>query len=235
MLRTVALTSLREMSRRRIALMFVFLLPMVFYWVQIDVHWQAIRFLAIGVGWAIATLSLFSHVASRRLDQRLSVIGASPTSLFFGRQVALVSVGLVVATCYFGMVILTQDELPQPGGIPLLLAITVLVGAPLGALVSLIVPRELEGALALLTIMALQLLVDPASSLSKVLPFWSTRELSAYAIQEQRADALGPALTHFAITMAVCVLGAWLTNLIRLTPVRARAVELAEPADSAHT
>ena len=90
---TVAATSLRELSRRRVALLFVFALPLVFYVVRIDVPWQALRFLALGVGWAIATLALFSHVSARRLDQRLSIVGASPTALFFGRQLAIIGTG----------------------------------------------------------------------------------------------------------------------------------------------
>lgn len=229
MLLTVASTCLREMSRRRAALLFVFLLPLVFYWVRIDVHWQAIRFLAIGVGWAIATLSLFSHVGSRRLDQRLSVIGASPTALFFGRQLALVAIGLVVAVAYFGLVAVTQNGLPRPPGVLLLLVTTVLIGVPLGALVSLVIARELEGALALLSIMALQLLIDPDLWVAKLLPLWSTRELSAYAIQEHSADSLGSGVIHFAVTIALCVLVAWAASVLRLKPTRISAPSQEEP------
>lgn len=229
MLLTVASISLREMSRRRTALLFVFLLPLVFYLVRIDVHWQAIRFLAIGVGWAVATLSLFSHVGSRRLDQRLSVIGASPTALFFGRQLALMAVGVVVAAVYFCLVALTQDDLPRPGGIALLLVTTVVISVPLGALVSLAISRELEGALALLSIMALQLLVDPDGAMTKLLPLWSTRELSAYAIQEDSGNSLQAGLLHFMVTVSVCVVVAWVANLTRLRPVRAFAPSQEQP------
>lgn len=230
MLLTVASTSLREMSRRRVALLFVFLLPLVFYLVRINVHWQAIRFLAIGVGWAMATLSLFSHVSSRRVDQRLAVIGASPTALFLGRQLALMAIGVVVAGVYFCLVALTQDDLPRTGGIALLLVTTVLIGVPLGALVSLVITRELEGALALLSIMALQLLVDPDDAMAKLLPLWSTRELSAYAIQEHSSDSLSTGLIHFVITVSLCVLVAWIASLIRLRPVRILPPSQAEPA-----
>lgn len=55
MLWTVTATTLREMPRRRAALGFAFLLPLVFYASRINVQWQAIRFMAIGVGWAMAT------------------------------------------------------------------------------------------------------------------------------------------------------------------------------------
>lgn len=219
----VTVTSLRELTRRRVALLFVFLLPLVFYLVRIDVPWQALRFLAIGIGWAIATLALFSHVGARPLDQRLSVIGASPTALFFGRQLAIVGTGLIVACVYFLLVATTQN-VPRLPAVALLLATTVLIAAPLGAVVSLVLPRELEGALALLSIMAIQLLVDPNGTVAKLMPLWSTRELSAYAIEPVGTEYLLHGLIHFAIAFAVCVLIAWAASVLRLGPVKLFAV-----------
>jgi hypothetical protein len=223
MLPTVASTSLRELARRRVALLLVLLLPCVFYWARVDVSWQAIRFLAIGVGWAVATLALFSHVGARSLDRRLGVVGASPTALFFGRQLALLAVGVVMAAAYFVLVAATQDDLPRLSAVLLLLVTTVLISAPLGALVSLVITRELEGALALLSVMALQLLSDPDGSAAKLLPLWSTRELSAYAIQASGADSLPTGLLHFALTFVLCVAAAWTASTLRLRPVPLRA------------
>lgn len=216
---TVAVTGLRELSRRRVALLCVLVLPLVFYLVRIDVHWQAIRFLALGLGWAIATLALFSHVGARRLDQRLAVVGASPTALFFGRQLALVATGVPVAGMYFILVAATQD-VPRLPAVGLLLTTTVLIAAPLGAVVSLVVPRELEGALALLSVMALQLLVDPDDTAARILPLWSTRELSAYAIEAVGSDHLQRGLVHFGLVLAMCVLTGWSASTVRLAPVK---------------
>ncbi|WP_106401194.1 ABC transporter permease [Actinocorallia populi] len=229
MLLTVASTSLRELGRRHVALLFVLLLPCVFYLARIDVSWQAIRFLAIGVGWAVATLSLFSHVGARRLDQRLGVIGASPTALFFGRQLALLGIGAIVSGAYFGLVAATRDDLPRLPAVALLLVTTVMISAPLGALVSLVITRELEGALALLSIMALQLLVDPDGSAAKLLPLWSTRELSAYAIQDLSTDSLPSGMLHFALTLVLCVAVAWVASTFRLRPVPLRPPVPARP------
>jgi len=222
LLMTVAVTSLRELTRRRAALFFVFFLPLVFFLARIDVPWQALRFLALGVGWAIATLALFSHVGARSLDHGLCVIGASPTALFFGRQLAIITTGLAMASVYFVLVAATQD-VPRLPAVALLLITTVLVSAPLGALVSLVVPRELEGALALLSIMALQLLVDPSDAATKLLPLWSTRELSAYAIEPVGADSLYRGMTHFVIALTASVLIAWAASVLRLRPVRLEA------------
>lgn len=224
LIRTVAVTSLKELSRRRVALLFVFLLPLAFFLLRIEVHWQALRFLAIGVGWAIATLALFAHVASRRIDSRLAVIGAAPSALFLGRQLALVLLGLITAGIYFVVVALTLD-VPRLAAVALLLATTVLIAAPLGAVVSMLIPRELEGALALLAVMAMQLLADPASTAARLLPFWSTRELSSYAIEPVGVEVLQSGLVHAGLTLAIAFGLAWVVSVLRIRPVR-----LAEPA-----
>ena len=216
MIRAVLVTSLQEMSRRITALVFILLLPLAFYLVRIDVHWQAIRFLSIGIGWAVATLSLFTFIAARDLDRRLVVAGASPSSLFVGRLAAVLAVGLGLAVIYFGVVALTLDDLPRMGAVLLLLVVTVLIGAPLGAMVSLVIVRELEGALALLALMAVQLLVDPDSSYAGFMPLWSTRELTGYALDAPTANSLLDGLGHFAVTMVLCSFAAWGFSVLRL-------------------
>lgn len=216
MIRAVLITSLQEMSRRITALVFILLLPLAFYLVRIDVHWQAIRFLSVGIGWAVATLSLFAFIAARDLDRRLVVAGASPSSLFAGRLAAVLTVGLGLAVIYFGVVALTLDDLPRAWSVLLLLVVTVLIGAPLGAVVSLVIVRELEGALALLALMAVQLLVDPDSSYAGFMPLWSTRELTGYALDTPIANSLSDGLGHFAVTMVLCSLAAWGFSVLRL-------------------
>lgn len=182
------------------------------------------------MGWAIATLAAFSYIGARRLDQRLAVVGASPTTLFLGRQLALIAIGLLVAGVYFLLVVATQD-VPRPLALGLLLVTTVLIAAPLGAVFSLVVPRELESALALLSLMALQLLVDPDDAVAKLLPLWSTRELSAYAIEPVGIDYLHHGLLHFAIAFVSCLVLGWVVSIVRLTPA-ALPIPTAEKADA---
>ena len=212
---TIAKIGVKETLRRPLALFLVFLLPMVFYLVRLDVQWQAIRLLAIGVGWAVATLSLFSGVVSSQLDRRLCVMGARPSVLFAGRHIAQAGSGV-----YFAVVATTQDVV-HLSAVGLLLVTTVLVSVPLGALMSFAVARELEGALALLSVMALQLLVDPDGSKAKLLPLWSTRKISAYAIGAEDAQALSEGMLHFLLVFALCALAAWGASVARLGIVRA--------------
>lgn len=223
---TIAKIGVKETLRRPLALFLVFLLPLVFYLVRLNVQWQAIRLLAIGVGWAVATLSLFSGVVSSQLDKRLCVMGARPSVLFAGRHLAQAGIGLAVSGVYFAVVATTQDVVRLPA-VGLLLVTTVLVCVPLGALMSFAVARELEGALALLSIMALQLLVDPDGSKAKLLPLWSTRKISAYAIGAEDAGALREGMLHFLFVFALCALAAWGASVMRLGIVRASGLPAA--------
>ncbi len=223
---TIAKIGVKETLRRPLALFLVFLLPLVFYLVRLDVQWQAIRLLAIGVGWAVATLSLFSGVVSSQLDKRLCVMGARPSVLFAGRHLAQAGIGLAVSGVYFAVVATTRDVVHLPA-VGLLLVTTVLVSVPLGALMSFAVAKELEGALALLSIMALQLLVDPDGSKAKLLPLWSTRKISAYAIGAEDAGALREGMLHFLLVFALCALAAWGASVMRLGIVRASGLPAA--------
>lgn len=223
---TIAKIGVKETLRRPLALFLVFLLPLVFYLVRLNVQWQAIRLLAIGVGWAVATLSLFSGVVSSQLDKRLCVMGARPSVLFAGRHLAQAGIGLAVSGVYFAVVATTRDVVHLPA-VGLLLVTTVLVSVPLGALMSFAVAKELEGALALLSIMALQLLVDPDGSKAKLLPLWSTRKISAYAIGAEDAGALREGMLHFLLVFALCALAAWGASVMRLGIVRASGLPAA--------
>jgi len=66
----VALITARELFRRRGAIALALLLPLTFYLARIDAHWTALRLLSIGLGWAAATLGLFTAVSSRPVDRR---------------------------------------------------------------------------------------------------------------------------------------------------------------------
>ncbi|WP_396027151.1 ABC transporter permease [Actinomyces sp. Z3] len=220
----VAIVTTHELSRRRGALALALLLPLVFYLVRIDTHWTALRLLSIGLGWAAATLALFTSVASRSIDLRLAASGASPTALVLGRHTAVLGLGWIITALYSGLVLLTiGDKLTYPAAVPLMLLLTVTVAAPLGSVAAALVPRDLEGALLLLAVMALQLLVDPTAAWTRVLPLWSTRELSSYIVDSlgtQADDYLWRGLLHglgFAVGLMTLT---WLLGIRRLQVIR---------------
>ena len=73
-------------------------------------------------------------------------------------------------------------------------------------------PRELEGTLVLLVIVALQMVMDPAGSASRLLPFWFSREIGTYAIDHTDGGYLTRGVAHglgfLAVLLAVVAVGA---------------------------
>lgn len=215
---------LREVARRRGVLLLLVLLPLAFYLVRRDLQGQSIRMLALGLGWTVSTLALFSSVAARSVDQRLRVSGFSTRQLVLGRALAIVVCGLGLATGYGALIAVDQD-VDRLWAVLLLLVTTVVIAAPLGMLLAAFVPGELKGALALLLVLATQMLADPAGSIAKGLPFWSTREMGTYAIDGTGADYLARGLVHFGLSwVLLSVLAATVTGF------RLRLVRLPEPA-----
>lgn len=109
------------------------------------------------------------------------------------------------------------------------------MATPLGSLAAALVPRDLEGALLLLSVMAVQVLVDPSEGWTRVLPLWSTRELASVVVENlgsDTADYLRRGLEHGA-TMAVLLTAAsWTVGVLRLRTVHLPAPSPAGPAYS---
>ena len=225
----VALVTLRELARRRGALALATLLPLTFYLVRLETHWTAIRLLSIGLGWATATLALFTQVSSRSVDRRLAVSGARPASLLLGRYLAVLGLGWILGLATIG------DELTHPSAVPVMLLLTAAVATPLGSLAAALVPRDLEGALLLLSVMAVQVLVDPSEGWTRVLPLWSTRELASVVVENlgsETADYLRRGLEHGVAMTVLLTAASWAVGVLRLRTVRLPAPAPAGPAYS---
>ncbi|MBG0562690.1 ABC transporter permease [Actinoplanes aureus] len=199
----VAGLSAREMSRRWTALLLLISLPLWFYLVRRDLTGQSIRMLALGIGWAVSTLTLFVVNASRGVDPRLRLSGASVTSIIGGRLIAMTGAGAMLALGYWALAGFDQD-LPHPWAAGLMMLVTAVVAAPFGSLVGALLPRELEGALALLSVCAVQMLADPAGLVAKFMPFWSTREIGTYAVDGGSTDMVWRGLAHAAVVWLFC-------------------------------
>jgi hypothetical protein len=65
-----------------------------------------------------------------------------------------------------------------------------LLAAPFGMLVGYLLPREMEGSL-LLTMVALQMIIDAATAVAKATPFWSSREIGPSAVDDMGTDYPG--------------------------------------------
>ncbi|MEV4754994.1 hypothetical protein AB0J86_07760 [Micromonospora sp. NPDC049559] len=191
---TVAEAALRELLRRRSVLLILLLLPLAFYLSRRGDHLgQSIRFVCLGLGWALSTAALFAGSAARGIEPRLRLSGYRSRHLVVGRLLALWAVGLLLSAPYFVLIRLDQHDV-RYGAIALIMLLMVVVAAPFGLVLSAVLPRELEGTLVLLTVVGLQMIMDPASSSSRVLPFWFSREIGTYAIDHTDAGYLNRGL-----------------------------------------
>ena len=215
----VARLSAREVSRRRAVVALVVALPLWFYLVRHDLAGQSTRMLTIGIAWAVSTLTLFVVIGSRRVDPRLRLTGAPSAALVGGRLVAMTAAGVALATAYWGLVVLDQD-VGRPWALGPMMLLTAVVAAPFGAFVGALLPRELEGALALFSVAAVQMLANPEGFVAKLLPFWSSRELGTYAIDPVGTDYLWRGLLHALLTWLVCAGGAFALIAWRLRLAR---------------
>lgn len=193
---TVAEMTLRELARRRGVILLLLLLPLAFYLIRRDEYvGQSIRSLFIGIGWAVSTAALFSTVGARSIEPRLRLAGYRAHDLYLGRLSGLWILGVLLAAPFLLLVRLDTAGL-RYGAISLAMLCCVVIAAPLGMLVGYLLPREMEGTLLLLTAVALQMIIDPATTIAKVTPFWSSREIGTYAVDHMGTDYLVRGSVH---------------------------------------
>ncbi|SOE02762.1 hypothetical protein [Blastococcus haudaquaticus] len=194
-----------ELLRRRTVVALMVLVPLAFYAARHDLTGQSIRFLAIGLAWALSTLSAFAGIAGQAIDPRLRLSGYRAGELLAGRLLGLL--GLAVALTGFYAAVIMVDRRPERWpGLLLALGLTVAVALPFGLLVAALLRRPLEAAMLLLVVSGLQMMMDPAGSASRVLPFWSVREILTWTVDGTDLGYLQRGLVHGALT--VVLLGA---------------------------
>ncbi|MEH1123922.1 hypothetical protein [Micromonospora sp. CPCC 206061] len=194
---TVAEMAVREMLRRRAVLALLLAMPLAFYLVRRGDHvGQSIRFLLLGIAWAVSTASLFASGSSRPVEPRLRLSGYASHHLYLGRLAAMWLLGLVVAAPFFALVAIDHGDQVRIGAVALAMVFSVTVAAPFGLLIGALVPRELEGTLVLLVVVGLQMMIDPADSITRVTPFWSSREIGTYAVDHTGGEYLTRGLVH---------------------------------------
>jgi len=94
-----------------------------------------------------------------------------------------------------------STDMPLAAMFSLAMLCCVVIAAPLGMLVGYVLPREMEGTLLLLTAVALQMIIDPASRIAKLTPFWSSREIGTYAVDHTGTGYLVRGAVHGAVVI----------------------------------
>ena len=211
----IARATFRELSRRHTALVMLVLLPLAFYLARRDIPFSAVVVLALGLGWAVSTLALFSTVNALELDGRLRIAGFTTPAILMGRLFAVMLIGVALSLGYLVLVIVDQD-VARLGGVALMMLCAIVVGAPLGMAIGLLLRRELEGALALLIFLATQFMTNPEKLLAHCLPLWSVRAVADWTMGLGGASWLRNGLIHAAATLAVLLVVIAFTSAFRL-------------------
>ncbi|WP_405428327.1 hypothetical protein [Micromonospora sp. NBC_00617] len=213
---TVAEMTLRELLRRRGVLLLLLLMPLTFYLIRRDAYLgQSVRSLLLGVGWAVSTAALFATTAARELEPRLRLAGYRPHHLYLGRMLGLWAVGLVISVPFFLLPMIDGADL-RYGGLAAALLCSVGVAAPFGMLIGALLPRELEGTLLLLTVVTVQMLIDPAGSGAKLTPFWSSREIATWSVDHTDDGYLARGVLHGIVVTTLLALGVASVATVRL-------------------
>jgi hypothetical protein len=214
----VAEMALREIARRRSVLLLLLVLPLAFYLSRRSDHTgQSIRFLCLGLGWALSTAALFAGGAARGIEPRLRLSGYRIKHLVLGRLCALWTVGLALSLPYWVLIRLDQGGV-RHGAIAVIMVLTVAVSGPFGLALSAVLPRELEGTLLLLVIVGLQMMMDPSDSATRALPFWFSREIGTYAVDHTDFGYLERGLVHGLAAAVVLTALVATVSAIRLRP-----------------
>jgi hypothetical protein len=153
----------------------------------------------IGVAWTIAGAAFFLGLSSRRVDERLILAGYRRAELAIGRVVFLsvLTLPLVIAHS----LLITSSSRGATGPIVLAVAGSAVVGMALGLALAALLPREMEGTLALIAIVGVQISLPSQSAVGAAMPFHGPIQLASVAWDS--AGAVLSPLLHATAAAAV--------------------------------
>lgn len=220
---SVAAMHARDLSRRRVALAILILLPVVLYLsAELTPPDPATaEFLAqnpgelaaseswilttggIGPVWSVAVAALFVILGSRAADQRLLLVGFRPTELLGGRMLTVLGLGAVITPAFTALIWAVRDvDAPM---LALGIALLVLVALGQGVIVAALVRDEMEGVLAIIGITGVQMMMVGQAWL----PMWGGSELMLRSAGlPDTADPATAVLHTAAFTVGLVGLGA---------------------------
>src|SRR5262249_35107099 len=156
----------RDLARRRAALAFLVGLPLVFYAVSAGHEGShAVTNGSIATAFSVVGAGIFTELAGRAVDPRLILAGYRPLELLAGRVMILVavSVPIVLGTALLMSVV---SHPARPGVLVLATLAVGAVGVPLGLVIGMVVPRDLEAVLLMIGFVGVQLSLDPDQRLN---------------------------------------------------------------------
>ena len=236
----VAMMHARDLSRRRVALALLILLPIVLYLAaelgpqdpataqlqaqnpgepSPDSAW-ILTTGGIGPLWSVATATLFVILGSRRADQRLLLAGFRGTELLVGRMGTVLGLGVIITPLFTALIWLMRDI--DAGLLAASIGLLVIVAVGHGVVIAALVRDEMEGVLAIIGITGVQMMIVGQAWL----PMWGATELLLRAGRLSGTAEPGTAVLHALVyTTALVGVGAvaW-GRKVRLRPITPMAV-----------
>lgn len=168
----VSRAHLRELSRRKVAILLLLGLPLAFYFAAFDDR-IAISFATVGFGWSIAIIALFSTQSLSAITPRLALMGFRPAEFVIGRVVAIGAYALVLGGLLFAFLQM-DDVVLSSGHLAASLGFAFVGAASAGLFVGAVTDREMEAMLTLIGLVSLTLVVQWDSLFAKLLPMYAT-------------------------------------------------------------
>lgn len=232
--RTLAETQGRDLLRRRLALTMLVVLPAAMY---LSVAGEQSRIRpgedpfplkvgVIGVAWTIAGAAFFMGLSSRRVDERLLLAGYRRAELAIGRVVFLAVLALPLVIIH--SLLITSSARGGSGPIIFAVATSAVVGLALGLALAALLPRELEGSLALIAIVGVQISLPSHSAVSSAMPLHGPIRLASVA-WDSTGSVIAPLLHALAGTAVLLTFFIALWGR-RLQPKQQRRPAFARPA-----
>jgi hypothetical protein len=181
----------RELSRRRLALGLLTLLPLAFYGALASHSDRAASTGAIAMAFSVAGASIFTSLTARPVDRRLVLAGYHPHELVLARLALLELFGLMIAAAFSIVMVLGSDP-ADPAALITGVILVAVISVPFGLAVGALAPHELEGVLMLIGVVGIQLTLQSTQTLSKLLPFWGPQRLMQHATD--RSIPIGAAI-----------------------------------------
>lgn len=203
-----AVLTVRALARRRLTMVVLVALPIVFSQAVGDSAGRSVRALVFGVSWAVATAAYFAAIAAREVEPRLRLAGWTAPALLAGRLSGLGVLAAALGGLFWALVLAEHGVAAGPLAADL--AVTAATAIAVGSAVGAVLRREMDGVLVLFLLAGMQAVVNPFDDVARLLPFWSSRELATYAVDGPAAGSLRDGLAHAAVVIVVCALAAWL-------------------------
>lgn len=161
---------------------------------------------AIGMSWSVAGAALFAVLAARRVDPRLVLAGFHPGELLLGRLLLLQGLALALVAAFSALIVAVSRP-ANPGMLVLGVALAAMVDVPLGLAVAALLPRELEGTLAIIGVVGIEMSLPTGAMLAPFLPLYGPIRLLEVAsgmdasVGTALLHGLGSALLLFAVAV----------------------------------